>query len=215
MTPEKLAEGKRLVEAAKATGLDETSTTRENGDAKRWLLANARDLLAAEERAQRAEALAGLLREQNASLAIRVRRAEERLKQIEPEPGKSSWVARADYDAALARLRETAQILIEYTGADGPMNAEDAARRAVGKTLEDRDEGMGRIEFLKEQRDTAERERDEARSVLREFEWEACSETLPNYDGPNIVQCRVCHGRRDGGGHAAGCRVERALGGGK
>lgn len=47
MTPEKLAEGKRLVAAAKATGLDETSTTRENGEAKRWLLRNARDLLAA------------------------------------------------------------------------------------------------------------------------------------------------------------------------
>ena len=49
MNAEKLAEGKRLVEAAKATGLDETSTTRENWEAKRWLLANASDLLAAAE----------------------------------------------------------------------------------------------------------------------------------------------------------------------
>ena len=56
MNAQELAEGKRLVAAAKATGLDETSTTRENGDAKRWLLANASALLAAEERAQRAEA---------------------------------------------------------------------------------------------------------------------------------------------------------------
>ncbi len=142
MTPEKLAEGKRLVEAAKATGLDETSTTRENGDAKRWLLRNARDLLAAVERAQRAEHDA--------------RQWED--------------VAQLNFDGAMRNKRELA---------------------------------------------TAERERDEARKVLREFEWEAIAETIPDYDRPSIVECRVCHGRRDNGGHEAGCRVDRALGGGK
>jgi hypothetical protein len=34
-------------------------------------------------------------------------------------------------DEARSRLRETARILIEETGADGPMNAEDAARKIV------------------------------------------------------------------------------------
>jgi len=34
-------------------------------------------------------------------------------------------------DDLAARLRKTAQILIDEVGADGPMNAEDAAKRAV------------------------------------------------------------------------------------
>ena len=40
---------------------------------------------------------------------------------------------RAENEALRARLRETAQILIEAGGADGSMNAEDAARNAVDR----------------------------------------------------------------------------------
>lgn len=40
---------------------------------------------------------------------------------------------------ALARLRATAQTLIEATGADGPLNAEEAAARAVGQLSSARD----------------------------------------------------------------------------
>lgn len=39
----------------------------------------------------------------------------------------------AEADELRARLRTTAQILIEEVGADGPMNAEDAAQRAVAR----------------------------------------------------------------------------------
>ena len=44
-------------------------------------------------------------------------------------------------DVLRSRLRETAQILIEAVGADGPMDAEDAARKAVG-VIEDFEESL-------------------------------------------------------------------------
>ena len=74
--------------------------------------------------------------------------------------------AERERDAALARLRETAQTLITRIGAAGPMNAEEAAQRAV----EALDAALARAE-------TAERERDAARAeILAQAAWDA-SET--------------------------------------
>lgn len=47
------------------------------------------------------------------------------------ELGARAASAENEADVLRSRLRETAQILIEAVGADGPMDAEDAARRAV------------------------------------------------------------------------------------
>ena len=75
--------------------------------------------------------------------------------------------AERERDAALARLRETAQTLITRIGAAGPMNAEEAAQRAV----EALDAALARAE-------TAERERDAARAeILAQAAWDA-SETV-------------------------------------
>jgi len=47
------------------------------------------------------------------------------------ELGARAASAENEADVLRSRLRETSQILIEAVGADGPMDAEDAARRAV------------------------------------------------------------------------------------
>lgn len=51
------------------------------------------------------------------------------------------------------RLRMTGRILIEAVGADGPMNAEDAAKRAVKRIAELEQERVILIEFLDRQRE--------------------------------------------------------------
>ena len=60
-----------------------------------------------------------------ANLLIRIRLSADLL--------RSQAAEIADKDK---RLRETAQILIEEVGADGPCNAEDAARRTVAEILD-------------------------------------------------------------------------------
>jgi flavin-binding protein dodecin len=73
--------------------------------------------------------------------------------QLDPESRQHWDSMRRERDEARNRLRVTAQICIEYVGASGPMNAEDAARAAV------------------ERAQKAERKLDQARQVLKQLEW--------------------------------------------
>lgn len=72
--------------------------------------------------------------------------------------------ATRERDELRERSREAAQTLIDYVGADGPMNVEEAARKAAAW-----------IERLMRDRDAATRRADEvgkaAEAVLREFDW--------------------------------------------
>jgi hypothetical protein len=86
------------------------------------------DIAVERARAERAEA----------NYALMVRRAVEG---ADGRPGLDAYreldakAAAAESEAARlrARLRTTTQILIEEIGADGPMSAEDAARKAVAR----------------------------------------------------------------------------------
>lgn len=77
-------------------------------------------------------------------------------------------------DVLRSRLRETAQILIEAVGADGPMDAEDAARKAVGRmdTLRDlADEKAAEAGLYSRRMEQAQKARGEVRSRLVEEGW--------------------------------------------
>lgn len=66
-----------------------------------------------------------------ANYAFMVKRAMDEKLDGYRELGARAANAESEADRLRARLRETAQVLIEEIGADGPMDAEDAARKAV------------------------------------------------------------------------------------
>lgn len=73
-----------------------------------------------------------ILREKaEADYAFMVKKAADQSLDGYRELGARAAVAENEVDHLRSRLRETAQILIEAVGADGPMDAEDAARKAV------------------------------------------------------------------------------------
>lgn len=73
-----------------------------------------------------------ILREKaEANYAFMVKRAADKNLDGYRKLGARAASADNEVDRLRARLRSTAQILIEAVGADGPMDAEDAARKAV------------------------------------------------------------------------------------
>lgn len=79
-------------------------------------------------------------------------------------------------DEARSRLRSTCQVLVEATGADGPLTAEEAAKLAVGqidglkRRVSDLKFALGDNAGWFDRFKKAERERDEARAKLAEVE---------------------------------------------
>jgi len=79
-------------------------------------------------------ALHALMHVTNAVLGLRVDLTVERERREKAETRLAGYQSAPVHMAATVlkgRLRKTAQILIEAIGADGPMDAEDAARKAV------------------------------------------------------------------------------------
>lgn len=77
---------------------------------------------------------------------------------------------RAERNILRERLREVAQVLVAEIGADGPMDAEDAARKAVGRMERLRelaDEKAHEAGLHARRMEEAQRERDEARNIIR------------------------------------------------
>jgi len=115
--------------------------------------------------------------------------------------------AENEADRLRARLRETAQILIEEVGADGPMDAEDAARKAVGRMNRLRelaDEGAHEAEPYARRVEEAQRAR---RALLRELVGQGHYQKVCPADGGGCGR-EECHGpdscealrHRQGGG---------------
>lgn len=90
------------------------------------------------------------------------------------ELGARAASAENEVDRLRARLRSTAQILIEAVGAGGPMDAEDAARKAVERmdTLRNlADEKAAEAGLYARRMEQAQKARDGVRSRLVEEGW--------------------------------------------
>lgn len=120
---------------------------------------------------------------------------------------------RAERDEARARCRDAAQVLIGSTGADGPADVGDAARRAVVRLAvveRERDEARARCEMLRVACDgcadseaktgaahyhdcpvaVLQAERDEARAEVEMLRGVGCREQKP--DEPESGPCGAC-----------------------
>ena len=109
-----------------------------------------------------------------ANYAFMVKKAADKNLDGYRELGARAASAENEVDRLRARLRSTAQILIEAVGADGPMDAEDAARKAVDRmdTLRNlADEKAAEAGLYAHRMEQAQKARGGVRSRLVEEGW--------------------------------------------
>ena len=117
------------------------------------------EVRALRERAEKAEA----------NYAFMVERAANQRLDGYRELGARAAAAENEADRLRARLRETAQVLIAEVGANGPMDAEEAARKAVERMVNLRalaDEKAAEAGLYARRMEQAQRSRDEERAAV-------------------------------------------------
>lgn len=135
------------------------------------------DLDKARARAEKAEA----------NYAFMVERAVNEKLDGYQELGARAASAENEADRLRARLRETAKILITEVGADGPMDAEDVARRAVERMVTLRtlaDEKAAEAGLYARRMEQAQRSRDAEREGIVAF-------LRARANAPHPIECGV------------------------